>query len=552
MTAASPAPAPVRKVVVVGGVAGGMSTATRLRRNDESLRIVVLERGAHVSFANCGLPYHVGGVIEDREALLLQTPQSLGARFAIDVRTRHEVTAIDTGRRMVRVRDLATGADLVEEYDALVLAPGAAPVVPPIPGIERALTLRDVADVDTMVAALAAGPRSAVILGAGFIGLELAENLHARGVAVTIVELAEQVLAPLDVEMAAPVRAHLAAAGIDVRTGTSAAEVTDATVLLTDGTELAADLVVAAIGVRPESGLAVLAGLEVGPRGGIVVDEQQRTSDPHVYAVGDAAEKRDAIGGEATLVPLAQTANRHGRLVADVITGRAVRSAPVLGTAVVGVLGLTVAAVGWSEKRLRAAGRPVRAIHTHPTSHAGYYPGAEQMALKVLVDPVTDLILGAQGVGGAGVDKRIDVIATAMRAGLHASDLADLELAYAPQYGSAKDPVNMVGFIADNLASGRDRAVQWHELDAELARGAVLVDVRSPAEHAAGAIPGAVNIPVDELRDRLAEVPPGPVVVHCAVGLRGHVAARLLAQHGRDVANLDGGHRTWVAGTVDA
>lgn len=536
-----------RRVVIVGGVAGGMSAATRLRRNDETLEIVVLERGDHVSFANCGLPYHVGGVIESREALLLQTPASLAARFAIDVRTGHEVVAIDTAGRRVRVSAEGRESDL--DYDELVLAPGAAPVRPPVEGIERALTLRDIADLDQMTAALADGPRTVTILGAGFIGLELAENLLARGLEVTVVELGDQVLAPLDPEMAAVVHARLVERGVAVRLEVSAVQVLEDKVLLSDGSLAAADLVVAAIGVRPESSLARFAGLEIGARGGIVVDDHQRASAPHVYAVGDAAEKRDALDGEATLVPLAQTANRHGRLVADVITGRATAALPVLGTAVVGVLGLTVATVGWNEKRARGAGREVRIVHTHPAHHAGYFPGAESMSLKLVIDAETDQILGAQGVGGAGVDKRIDVIATAMRGGLCASDLADLELAYAPQYGAAKDPINMLGFVADNLATGEERNVQWYELDALVTQGAALVDVRSPEEHALGAIPGALNIPLDELRDRLDEVPDAPIVVLCQVGLRGHVAARILRQHDLDVVNLDGGFVTWQAGT---
>jgi NADPH-dependent 2,4-dienoyl-CoA reductase/sulfur reductase-like enzyme/rhodanese-related sulfurtransferase len=536
-----------RRVVIVGGVAGGMSAATRLRRNDETLEIIVLERGDHVSFANCGLPYHVGGVIESREALLLQTPASLASRFAIDVRIGHEVTAIDTVGRRVTVRAAGRETDLA--YDELVLAPGAAPVRPPVEGIERALTLRDVADLDQMSAALADGPRSVTILGAGFIGLELAENLLVRGLEVTVVELGDQVLAPLDREMAAVVQGRLVERGVVVRLGVSAVRVLEDKVQLSDGSMTAADLVVAAIGVRPESSLARLAGLEVGARGGIVVDDHQRASAPHVYAVGDVAEKRDALDGETTLVPLAQTANRHGRLVADVITGRATSALPVLGAAVVGVLGLTVATVGWNERRARAAGRNLRIAHTHPAHHAGYYPGAESMSLKLVVDAETDQILGAQAVGGAGVDKRIDIIATAMRGGLRASDLADLELAYAPQYGSAKDPINMLGFIADNLATGYERNLQWHELDASLAKGSVLVDVRTRDEHARAAIPGSLNIPIDELRERLAEIPDVPVVVHCEVGQRGHLAARLLDQQGFDVVNLDGGFRTWQAGT---
>ena len=537
------------KTVIIGGVAGGMSAATRLRRLDESAEIVVLERSGHVSFANCGLPYYIGDVITDRNALLLQTPSSLKARFGIDVRVDSEVISIDRAAKSVTVRSLATGEQYFEDHDALVLAPGAAPFVPPIPGASRALTLRNIGDTDKMAAAVdaaASGPEpTAVIMGGGFIGVELAENLTERGLKVTIVELADQLLAPLDVELAALVEKHLARHGVRVLTGASVTEVGADSVVLSTGDTLPASLVVAAIGVRPETGLAEAAGLELGARGGILVDEHQRTSDPSIFAVGDAVVKRDAVTGNEALVPLAGPANRHGRLVADVIAGRSVASRPVLGTAIVGAFGIVAAATGWTEKRAVAAGRSVRVIHTHPANHAGYYPGAEGMSLKLVVDAATDAILGAQGVGGAGVDKRIDVIATAMRGGLTASDLADLELSYAPQFGSAKDPVNMLGFIAENLRDGLTETVQWHELDAELAKGVQLIDVRTPGEYARGTVDGAINIPVDELRARLDEVG-ADVLVHCQVGLRGYLAARTLAQHGRRARNLDGGYRTWA------
>jgi NADPH-dependent 2,4-dienoyl-CoA reductase/sulfur reductase-like enzyme/rhodanese-related sulfurtransferase len=537
------------KTVIVGGVAGGMSAATRLRRLDENAEIVVLERSGHVSFANCGLPYYVGEVITDRNALLLQTPASLRARFGIDVRVGTEAIEIDRAAKSIRVQDLSTGRTYVEDYDHLVLAPGAAPFVPPIPGVERALTLRNIADVDAMAAAvdaaLARPEPTAVIMGGGFIGVELAENLTERGVKVTIVELADQLLAPLDVEMAVLVEKHVLKHGVDVVTGASVTEICPETVALSNGQVLPAALVVAAIGVRPETGLAEAAGLELGERGGILVDEHQRTSDPAIFAVGDAVVKRDALTGSQALVPLAGPANRHGRLVADVIAGRAVSARPVLGTAIVGAFGLVAAATGWTEKRAVAAGRAVRIIHTHPANHAGYYPGAEGMSLKLVVDTDTDAILGAQGVGGAGVDKRIDVIATAMRGGLTASDLADLELAYAPQFGSAKDPVNMLGFIAENLRDGLTETIQWHEVAAQVAAGVQLIDVRTPAEYARGTVEGAINIPVDELRARIDEVD-SDVIVHCQVGLRGYLAARTLAQHGRRVRNLDGGYRTWA------
>lgn len=537
-----------QRYVIIGGVAGGMSAATRLRRLDEQAEIVVLERSGYVSFANCGLPYHVGGVIEDRADLLLQTPASLDDRFALDVRTRHEAVSIDRDRQVVLARDLETGNEYELGYDALVLSPGARPVRPPIPGIERALSLRDIEDTDAMISAVGRA-RTAVIIGGGFIGVEMAENLVHRGLRVTLVEAADQVMTPLDPEMVAPVHALLRDRGVDLRLGAGVAAIGGDDVTLTDGSKIPADLVVAAIGVRPETALAEQAGLAIGPRGGILVDDELRTSDPHIRAVGDAVEKHDALTHDPALVPLANTANLQGRMVADLITGRSVRVRGVNGTAILGVFGLQVATTGWNEKRLRAADLPHRVLHVHPGSHAGYYPGAEQMALKLLVEPGTDRILGAQGVGRDGIDKRIDVIATAMAGGLTASDLASLELAYSPQFGSAKDPVNMLGYLADNAELGLSRTVQWHELAAEMAAGATLVDVRTAAEHAAGPIPGALTIPLDELRDRLGEIPPGPVIVHCQVGLRGHTAARLLTQHGFDVRNLDGGYRTWSAGT---
>ena len=535
------------KIVIVGGVAGGMSAATRLRRRDEAAQIVILERGDHVSFANCGLPYFIGGVIEDREDLLLQTPESLAARFALDVRVRNEVIAIDPETKSVTVCE-SKGRVYTETYDHLILSPGASPIVPPLPGIERALTLRNIADVDAISLALDQHPRSAAVIGGGFIGLELAENLHRRGLDVTVIEASDQVMPPLDAEMAAHIADELTANGIDLRLGTQATAVGPDTVTLSDDSVVGADIVILAVGVRPETTLAKAGGLVMGPHGGIAVDAHLRTSDPSIYALGDAVEKHDALDHSDLLVPLANTANRQGRLVADVIVGDDVQDRKVLGTAIVGVFSKSVAMTGWSEKRLRAAGRSYRAIHTHPDSHAGYYPGAEAMSIKLLVDTDTDAILGAQGVGGEGVDKRIDVIATAMTGGITASGLADLELSYAPQFGSAKDPINMLGFIADNLRRGVAATVQWHELASLVAEGAQLVDVRSKAEHVVAAIPGAVNIPLDELRERLTELPAGQLIVHCRVGQRGHTAASILGQLGRQARNLDGGIQTWHSG----
>lgn len=535
-----------RTYVIIGGVAGGMSTATRLRRLDESARIIVLERGEHVSFANCGLPYHVGGVITDRDALILQTPASLGARFALDVRVRTEAVAIDREARTVTVRALDTGDEQQLSYDALVLSPGASPLRIPIPGVERGYVLRDIADMDRIIAA-AQDARRVVVAGAGFIGLELAENLRHRGLEVAVVEMLPQVLRPFDLEMAHIVAQRLRANGVELHLGTALSGIEEDHVVLDGGARtLPADLVVLSVGVRPESGLARDAGLELDARGYIVVDAEQRTSDPAIFAVGDAVVKQ-RFDGDPSPVWLAGLANRHGRLAADVIAGRPHAAVPALGTAVIGVFGLTAAAVGRTERELREEGRAIRVIHTHPTNHAGYYPGAEQLSLKLVVDAETDAILGAQAIGG-GAEKRIDVIATAMAGGIPARGLADLELAYAPQFGSAKDPVNMLGYVDDNLIDG-ELSVQWHELAEKQAEGWRLIDVRTEGENALGAIPGSELITLDELRHHAERLRGERVIVTCKVGQRGHTAASLLRQYGVTVANLDGGYTTWRAGT---
>jgi NADPH-dependent 2,4-dienoyl-CoA reductase/sulfur reductase-like enzyme/rhodanese-related sulfurtransferase len=532
-------------VVIIGGVAGGMSVATRLRRLDNVASIVVLERSAHVSYANCGLPYYVGGVIENEADLLLQTPESLHERFRIDVRVRTEALSIDPQSRRVAVRDLTTGMDYELDYDALVLSPGASPIIPPIPGIDRAFPLRTVEDVQRLHDIVSDGPRHAVVIGGGFIGVEIAENLMHRGIATSIVEAAPQLLAPLDPEMATLVAEEVVRQGVSLHLADGVASIAPTSVVLTSGIVLDADLVVLAIGVRPDTQLARAAGLAIGPRGGIEVDGFNQTSEPTIYALGDAAEKMDALDGSATLVPLANIANRHGRLVADHLAGREVRPRTTIATAIVKVFDLTIATTGWNEKRLEAAGRRALAIHTHPASHAGYYPGARPMALKILVDPSTGALLGAQAVGTEGVDKRIDVLATAIRGGIRAPELADLELAYAPPFGSAKDPVNMLGYVAENVLTGLERTVQWHEVDEYRGRGAQFVDVRSHCEFERGSLPGAVNIPVDELRERRGEIDARQVIVFCQVGQRGHVAAQLLSQGGVNVRNLDGGYATW-------
>ena len=533
------------KIVIIGGVAGGMSAATRLRRLNNVAEIVVLERSHHVSYANCGLPYYVGGVIEDEGALLLETPQSLHARFRLDVRVNNEAVAIDTQAQTVVVKNLESGDTYELSYDVLILSPGAVPVIPPVPGIERALPLRTVEDVERMAAAVRPAPESAVVIGGGFIGVEIAENLVRRGIATTIIEAAMQVLAPLDPEMAAPVADELRGHGVSLYLGDSVESVSPTAVRLASGEVIPAELLIVAIGVRPDTRLARDAGLTIGERGGIVVDEFNRCSAKNVYAIGDAVEKMDSLDGLGTLVPLANLANRQGRVVADHIAGRVVRPRATIGTAIVKVFDLTVAMTGWNEKRLASQGRTFLAIHTHPTSHAKYYPGAATMALKLLFDPESGSILGAQGVGAEGVDKRIDVLATAIRGGLSAPELADLELAYAPPFGSAKDPVNMLGYIAENLLSRLVETVQWSEVDDYRVRGTQFVDVRTPQEFAVGSLPGAVNIPIDELRERFGELDDVETIVNCEVGQRGHAATLLLNELGLRALNLDGGFKTW-------
>ena len=536
------------KTVIVGGVAGGMSAATRLRRLDELAEIVVFERGPYVSFANCGLPYYVGGVIADRDALLLQTPETLAARFRLDVRVSHEVTVIDPAAKVVQVRDVTTGTLTTEGYDTLVLAAGAN--ARELPGADRrTFTLRTIDDVDNITTLLesARAPVAAVVVGGGFIGLEAVDNLVRRGVQTSIIHRGPHLFGHLDPEMSSLVLDELLAHGVTVRLSSSIASINSSTVTLDDGAELPADLVIDAAGVTPAVALARTAGLALGPSGGISVDLNQRTSDPSIFAIGDGVQKVDAVDGSPELVTMAGLANRHGRAAADAIAGRAHPSRPALGTAIIAVFSKTVATTGWSETRLRTAGRPFRTVHTHPWSHASYYPGAEQMAMKLLIDPRDDSILGAQIDGGSGVDKRIDVIATAMTAGMTASSLQDLELAYAPQYGSAKDPINLLGYVADNLVAFPGSTVQWHELDKALSQGDRLIDVRSPAEFEGGHIPGSVNIPLEQLRDRHHEIG-GDLITHCQVGQRGHTATRMLTQLGRRARNLDGGYLTWKAG----
>ncbi len=535
----------MKRIVIIGGVAGGMSAATRLRRLDESSEIVVVEKSGFVSYANCGLPYYIGGVISKEQDLLLQTPESLHKRFNLDVRVNSEVTAIDPVAKSVSVRNTLTGEMYSLAYDKLVISPGATPVVPPIEGVERAMTLRTVEDTKRIFAAVEAKPATAAVIGGGFIGVEMAENLVHRGIKTAIIEATPQLLAPLDPEMALLVANEMSTNRVDVRLGVSASKIENGSITLSDGSEIPAELVILAIGVRPDVSLAKGAGLEIGSRGGIVVDENNLTSNSDIYALGDAAEKKDALDESATLVPLANIANRHGRVIADHINGRNVRPVKTIGTAIVKVFDLAVASTGWNEKRLKAANIEHRAIHTHPGSHAGYYPGAETLALKLLINPKTGEIYGAQGVGKDGVDKRIDVISTAMRAGITAPELADLELAYAPPFGSAKDPVNMLGYIAENIVSGLVKTAQWHEIDDFRNDEFTFLDVRTPGECAKGMIPGFINIPVDEIRDRFSEIKTKKVLVTCQVGQRAHTATLLLRNLGFEPVNLDGGYHLW-------
>lgn len=533
------------RVIIIGGVAGGMSAATRLRRLDARAEIIVLEKSGYVSYANCGLPYFVGGVIEDQDSLLLQTPESLEARFRIDVRVHSEALSIDPPTKQVSVRDLTNGEQYQISYDKLILSPGASPIVPPIAGIDRAFTLRTVEDVERIVARVGHGATSAAVIGGGFIGVEVAENLVRRGIRTSIIEATPQLLAPLDPEMSTFVAEEMQTHGVNLFLGQSVTGISSDSVQLANGRELKADIVVVAIGVRPDISLAQSAGVTIGERGGIKVDDFNRTSDGSIYAIGDAAEKHDSLDGAGTLVPLANIANRQGRSTADHIMGRTVRVVPTLGTAIVQVFDMVIATTGWNEKRLVRQGRSFIAIHSHPNSHAGYYPGAKPMALKLLADSSTGEILGAQGIGSEGVDKRIDIIATAMRGGITAPELADLELAYAPPFGSAKDPVNILGYIAENALTQLVQSVQWSEVQMLIDDNHTVVDVRDVREFEHGSIPGAINIPMNEIRERLAEIPTENVVVSCQVGQRGHVASLLLNQLGFHAVNLDGGYETW-------
>jgi NADPH-dependent 2,4-dienoyl-CoA reductase/sulfur reductase-like enzyme/peroxiredoxin family protein/rhodanese-related sulfurtransferase/TusA-related sulfurtransferase len=542
------------KMVVIGGVAAGMSAAARARRLDEMAEIVVLEKGKHVSFANCGLPYHVGGTIRERDSLLLQTPGSLKDSLNLDVRVGHEVRGIDRQKHTVHVADLETGREYEESYDKLVLAPGATPIRPNLAGIDhpRVMVLRNIDDMDRIKAVVEGGAQRAIVIGGGYIGVEMAESLRQRGLAVDLVEMVDQIMPPLDKEMARDLDSHMRRHGVVLHLGTAAAAFRDSagavTVELTNTEVITADLVILSVGVRPDTILARRAGLEIGPRGGIKVDGHLRTSDPDIYAAGDAIEVIDAITGEPAVIPLAGPANRQGRIAAENICGRDTVYASTQGTAIVKVFDMTGGGTGASEKQLKRVGRPYLKVYLHPSGHAGYYPGSAPLNIKVLFAPDSGKLLGAQVVGYDGVDKRLDVFATAIRSGLTVHDLETLELAYAPPYGSAKDPVNMAGFVASNLLKGDVRF--WYAEDfPEKTAGAFLLDVRSPQEYALSHIPGAVNIPLGKLRSQLARIPRDkPVYVYCRVGFRSYLAYRLLSQHGfTQVMTLAGGSLTFCS-----
>ena len=560
------------KIVIIGGVAGGASAAARARRLSEDAEIIMFERGPFVSFANCGLPYHIGGDIQERSKLLLQTPESFLARFNVDVRVMNEVVSINRQDKSVTVKNLLDGSEYQESYDFLLLSPGAGPVVPPIPGIDNPLThsLRNIPDMDRIIKTIETNKvEHATVVGGGFIGLEMMEAFHQLGVKTTLVEMADQVMTPVDREMAGFAHAEIREKGIDLRLGVALSSVEyvanqsianieagedDAhqhlqgklTLSLNNGDQLDTDILIMAIGVRPETKLAQEAGLQIGSLGGIYTNEYMQTSDPSIYAVGDAVEEKDFVTGEQTLVPLAGPANRQGRMAADNMLGRQETYQGTQGTAICKIFDLAVASTGKNEKQLKRENIAYEKVYVHTASHASYYPGAETVSFKMLFDPATGKILGAQAVGKDGVDKRIDVMAVAQRAGMTVEQLQHLELTYAPPYGSAKDVINQAAFVANNIIKGDATAIHFDEID-NLSEDQVLLDVRNPGElESVGFIEGAINIPVDQLRQRLNELPKDKeIVIYCQVGLRGNVAYRQLVNSGFKARNLLGGYRTY-------
>ena len=543
------------KVLIVGGVAGGATAAARLRRLNEHAEIVMFERGEHISFANCGLPYHIGGIIADREDLLLQTPGSFHSRFNVDVRVNSEVMSIDRKAKTITVKNSLSGETYDESYDKLILAPGGAPIKPPVEGIglDNVFTLRNVADTDRIKEYMVKNqPKSAAVIGGGFIGVEMAENLKEAGLEVSIIELSDQVIAPLDMDMACEVHCHLQQHGVSLYLNNGLQKILEngmgLSIVLQNGT-LEADMLILAIGVKPESRLAKDAGLDVNERGGIIVDKHMRTCDPDIYAVGDAVAVTDFVTGQSAMIPLAGPANKQARIAADNISGIASEYAGTQGSAVIKVFDMTVASTGLNEKSAKRLALNYDKVFLWLGGHAGYYPGSRPMSMKVIFEKGSGKILGAQIAGFDGVDKRCDVLAVAIRAGMAACDLARLELCYAPPYSSAKDPVNIAGYVIENVLTGKLKNFHWHEVDALPRDGSLsLLDVREPYEVKQGHIDGFVNIPLDSLRERIGELDCGkPVYVSCHSGLRSYVAARILAQKGFDVFNLSGGYRLYNA-----
>ncbi|HDV0905168.1 TPA: FAD-dependent oxidoreductase [Vibrio fluvialis] len=561
------------KIVIIGGVAGGASAAARARRLSEDAQIIMFERGPFVSFANCGLPYHIGGDIKERANLLLQTPESFLARFNVDVRVMNEVVRINRADKTITVRNLLDQSEYEESYDFLLLSPGAGPIVPPIPGLDNPLThsLRNIPDMDRILETIQMNqPDHATVIGGGFIGLEMMEAFHQLGIKTTLIEMADQVMTPVDREMAGFAHAEIRAKGIDLRLGVAlqAVEFKPATSMpsidsgeniehqhmngeldltLSNGETLTTDILIMAIGVRPETKLAAEAGLQIGELGGIYTNEHMQTSDPNIYAVGDAIEEKDFVTGQSTLVPLAGPANRQGRMAADNMLGRSETYQGTQGTAICKIFDLAVASTGKNEKQLKRAGIEYEKVYVHTASHASYYPGAEIVSFKMLFDPKSGKIFGAQAVGKDGIDKRIDVMAVAQRASMTVEQLQHLELTYAPPYGSAKDVINQAAFVATNIMKGDAKAIHFDEIDS-LTDEQVLLDVRNPGElQNVGYLPGAINIPVDQLRQRMNELPKDKeIIIYCQVGLRGNVAYRQLVNNGYKARNLLGGYRTYA------
>ena len=547
------------KVLIVGGVAGGASAAARLRRLDEKAEIIMFERGEYISFANCGLPYYIGGEINKKSALTLQTPQSFNSRFNVDVRVWNEVTAIDAEKKQVTVHNVQTGEDYTESYDELILSPGAAPLVPKMDGVDdpRVFTLRNIPDtVKIRNYVEEEFPESAVVVGGGYIGVEMAENLKKAGLKVTIVELADHVIAPLDGDMAAEVHRYLRDQGVELMLGKAVQSMEDKggklTLHLSEG-EIETDMVILSVGVRPDTALAQSARLELNPKGAIVVNEHMQTSKEHIYAVGDAIEIADFVTGKKGYVPLAGPANKQGRIAADNICGIKSSYKNTLGSSVLKIFDMTVAMTGVNERTAQAAGLDYDKVYTYSQSHASYYPGGHGISIKTLYEKGTGKILGAQLVGYDGVDKRCDVIATAIRAGMTAYDLTELELCYAPPFGSAKDPVNFVGYVIENTLTGKVKNFFWNDVEKLPRDGSVtLLDVRTPSEREVGHIPGFIHIPLDELRQRAGELPQDkPIYIHCHSGLRSYLACRMLTGLGYDCCNLSGGWRFYEIAVND-